>query len=72
MLNNHFGMAADLLSPGIEINSGIEANKAACNFTASVSSAYRLLTGMFTLSELNNNLPGVAHLLMYKKGLRKL
>jgi hypothetical protein len=34
-------LATDLISPRTEINSGIEANKAACNFTASTASAYR-------------------------------
>jgi hypothetical protein len=35
---------SELISPRMEINSGVEADKAALNFTASIASAYRLTT----------------------------
>jgi hypothetical protein len=41
----------NLILPGIEINSGAEADKAARAFTASIASAYRLSTSKITLSE---------------------
>jgi hypothetical protein len=65
-------LASNLISPRIEINSGAEADKAASAFTASIASAYRLSTSKFTLSELNNYLPGLDRLLKYKKRMRKL
>jgi hypothetical protein len=37
-------LASDLVSPKIQINSGVEANKAAREFAASITSAYRLST----------------------------
>jgi hypothetical protein len=37
-----------------------------------VASAYRLSTSRITISDLNKDLPGVDHLLNYKKRLRKL
>jgi hypothetical protein len=37
-------LASNLISPGHEINSGEEADKAACEFSASIVSAYRLAT----------------------------
>jgi hypothetical protein len=57
--------------PCLEINSGVEADKAACNFTGSVVSTYRLATSKVTLLDINNNL-GLDWLLKYKRGLRKL
>jgi hypothetical protein len=65
-------LASDLISPRIEINSGVEADKAARDFTASIASVYRLSTSRITISELNNDLPGLDRLLNYKKRLRKL
>jgi hypothetical protein len=62
----------DLISPRIEINSGVEADKATRDFTASVASAHRLSTSTVTLSDLNNDLPALDRFLSYKKGLRKL
>jgi hypothetical protein len=35
-------LASDLISPSVELNSGVEADKVARDFTASVASAYRL------------------------------
>jgi hypothetical protein len=49
------------------MNSGIEADKVARDFTASVGSAYRLLASKFTLSELSCRLLGLHNLLKYKK-----
>jgi hypothetical protein len=49
-------LASNLLSSRIEINVGVEDNKAARDFAASITSTYRLLTSKLTLSELNNDL----------------
>jgi hypothetical protein len=49
----------------------VEADKAARDFTASVASAYRM-NSKITLSDINNDLPGVDRFLTYKKRLRKL
>jgi hypothetical protein len=64
-------LASELNSSGIEIN-WEEAETAARNFTASISSAYRLPTSRFTLSDLNKYLPGLKSLLKHKRKLRKL
>jgi hypothetical protein len=56
------------ISPRIEINSGVEADKKACHFTAFIASAYRLSASQITLSELNNDLPGLDQLLNTKRG----
>jgi hypothetical protein len=50
----------------------VEADKAACAFTASIASAYRLSTSKITVSELNNDLSGLDRLLKYRKRMRKL
>jgi hypothetical protein len=55
----------------IEINSGVEADKAACNFTASIASAYRLATSKVTLSDTNNDIPGLDRPVKHKLSLRK-
>jgi hypothetical protein len=52
-------LASELISPRIKVNWGVEANKVACNFTASVASAYRLSTSKATLSDINSDLPGL-------------
>jgi hypothetical protein len=65
-------LASNLISPRVEINSGVEADKAVCAFTASIASAYRLSMSKTTVSELNNDLPGLDRLLKYKKRMRKL
>jgi hypothetical protein len=65
-------LASNLISPRIEINSEVEADKAACAFTASIASAYRLSTSKITWTALNSNLPGLDRLLKYKKRMRKL
>jgi hypothetical protein len=51
-------LASELISPRIQINSGVEADKAARDFTASIPSAYRLSTSKVTLSNINKDLPG--------------
>jgi hypothetical protein len=50
-------LASNLISPRVEINSGVEADKAVHAFTASIAFAYRLSTNKITLSDLNNDLP---------------
>jgi hypothetical protein len=65
-------LASELISPRIEINSGVEADKAARGFTASIASAYRLSTSKVTLLDINNDIPGLGRLLKHKRRLRKL
>jgi hypothetical protein len=65
-------LASELISRTIQINSGEEVDKAARDFTAYIASAYRLLTRKITLSDLNNELPGLESLLEHKRILRKL
>ncbi|PNF41415.1 hypothetical protein B7P43_G14387 [Cryptotermes secundus] len=65
-------LASELISPKLEINSGVEADKAARDFAASIASAYRLSTSKVTLSDINNDLPGLDRLIKYKQRLRKL
>jgi len=55
-------LASDLISPRIQINSGEEADKAAHDLTASVTSACRLSTRKLTLLDQNNNLPSLHQL----------
>jgi hypothetical protein len=56
----------------MEIKSGVEADKATRNFTASIASAYRLSTSKITLLDLNSDLPALYLLLRHKQRLRKL
>jgi hypothetical protein len=65
-------LASELISPRIKINSGIEADRAACNFTTSIASEYRLATSKVTLSGINNDTPGLDLPLKHKRRLRKL
>jgi hypothetical protein len=58
--------------PRMQINSGVEADKAARDFTAPIVSACRLQTRKVSLSDLNSDLPGLDRLLKYKQRLRKL
>jgi hypothetical protein len=60
-------LASELISPKIEIKSGVEADKAAREFSASVASAYRLSTSKITLLDLNNDLPGLDRSLRHKQ-----
>jgi hypothetical protein len=64
-------LVSDLVSPRIQINSGVEANKAEREFTASRTSAYRLTTSKVTLTDMNSDLPGLDRLLKHKQRLRK-
>jgi hypothetical protein len=66
------GLASDLVSPRIEINSGVEVDKAMRNFTPFVASAYRLSTCKVTLSDLNSDLSGLDRLLKHIQRLRRL
>jgi exonuclease III len=65
-------LPSNLISPSLEINLGVEADKTARDFTASIASAYRLATSKITLTNLNSDLPGLDRLLKYKKRMRKL
>jgi hypothetical protein len=62
-------LASDLISRRLEINTAAEADKAAREFTASIVSAYRLLTSKGKISEVNTDLPGLDK---KKQRLRKL
>jgi hypothetical protein len=57
-----YNLASELISPRKENNSGVEADKEARDFTASVASAYRLATSKVTLSDRNNDIPGLDRL----------
>jgi hypothetical protein len=59
-------LTSEVISPKIEIKSGVEADKAAREFSASTASAYRLSTSKITLLDLNNDLPGLDRLLRHK------
>jgi hypothetical protein len=65
-------LSSELISPRIQINSEEEANKVACDFIASIASAYRLLTSKITLSDINKDIPGLESLLKHKRRYRKL
>jgi hypothetical protein len=65
-------LASNLISPRIEINSGVEAYKAARAYTASIASAYRLSARKISFPDLNRDLPGLDRLLKHKKRMRKL
>jgi hypothetical protein len=65
-------LVSELISPRMEINSGVEADKESRNFTASIPSAYRLATSKVTLSDINNDMPGLDRLLKRKRRLREL
>jgi hypothetical protein len=65
-------LASDLISPRLEINMGVEADKAAHELTASIASAYRLSTSKVKISVVNTDLPGLDQLLKQKQRLRKL
>jgi hypothetical protein len=65
-------LASELVSPRIEINSGVEAYKVARVFATFIASAYGLSTSIVTLLDINNDLLGFDHLLKHKQRLRKL
>jgi hypothetical protein len=58
-------LASNLILRRVNINSGVEADKAEWAFTASVASAYRLSTSKISLSELNKDMPVLDRLLKY-------
>jgi hypothetical protein len=62
-------LTSELLSPRVEIISGVEADKVALDFTASIASAFRLSTSKVTLSDIND-IPGLDRLLKHKQRLR--
>jgi hypothetical protein len=62
----------ELTSPRIQANVGEEADKVAHNFTASISSAYRLSTSRITPPDLNKDQHGLESLLKCKQRLREL
>jgi hypothetical protein len=64
-------LVSNLISPRNEINSRVEADKAERALRANIASSYRLSTSKITLSELNNDLPGLNRLLRYYKTIRK-
>jgi hypothetical protein len=70
--NRFQNLASELISPQVKIKSGVEADKAARDFTASVASTCRLSTCKVTLSDVNNDLPGLDRLLKHMQRLRKL
>jgi hypothetical protein len=65
-------LASELISPRIEINSGVEADNAARVFTASIASTYRMANNNVPLSDINNDIPGLNRQLKHKRRLRKL
>jgi hypothetical protein len=65
-------LASNPISPRAEINSWVEADKAARAFTASIASTCRLSTNEITLSDLNNDTPALDRILRYKKKMKKL
>jgi hypothetical protein len=71
-LDQFQNFASELMSPKIESNSALEADKVARDFTAPIASAYRLSTSKITLSDIKNDLPGLDQLLKHKQWLRKL
>jgi hypothetical protein len=64
-------LASALVSPRVEINSCIEADKAARDFAASIASAYRLSTKT-TISDRNRGPSSLERLFKHKQRLRKL
>jgi hypothetical protein len=65
-------LASELISPRLEINMVVEADKAVREFTASTESAYRLSTSKVKISEVNTDFPSLDRLLKQKQRLRKL
>jgi hypothetical protein len=63
-------LASNPITPRVEINSGVETDKAERAFTASIASTYRLSTNKITLSDLNNGTPVLVPILRYKKEMK--
>jgi hypothetical protein len=64
--------ASELISSRIEINSGVETDTVSRDFIASIASVNRLVTGKFTRSNINNDIPRLDLLLKQKQRIRKL
>jgi hypothetical protein len=62
-----WSLVSDLIPPRIRIDAIEEAEEVACTFTVSTALAYMLSTSKLTLSEINNEPPGVDHLLQLRK-----
>jgi hypothetical protein len=62
----------DRFHPESKLTRGVEADKVARYFTASVTSAYKLATSKVTLPDENNDFPGLDRVLKHKRRLRKL
>jgi hypothetical protein len=66
---SRFQSLASELLPKSKINSGVEADKAARDFTASIASAYKLSISKVTLLGINNDLHALERLLKDKQRL---
>jgi hypothetical protein len=64
-------LASALVSPRVEINLCIEADKAARDLAAFTASAYRLSTKTTTISDFNRGSSSLEILLKHKQRLRK-
>jgi hypothetical protein len=64
-------LASEFISSRIQINFREDDDKAACHFTASVTSAYNLSTSKLN-KDLNKDLPGLESLLKHERRLKKL
>jgi hypothetical protein len=65
-------LASELISLRIHIHTTEEAEEAASTFAAFTASAFMMSTRKPTLSDLNNELPGIDHLQQLRQRLRKL
>jgi hypothetical protein len=65
-------LASELIRPRIEINSEVEADKVGRDSTASIASAYKLATSKVTVSDINNDIPGLDRILNYKPRQKKI
>lgn len=65
-------LASYVVPPKNQINSGIEADKAMHDFTASIDPVCRLSTSKITVSDLNKEVRGLDNLLKHKQSFRKL
>jgi hypothetical protein len=63
-------LAYDFISRRIQINTGVEDDKAARDFIASIALADRLSTSKVKLSDLNSDPPGLGRLLKHKQRLK--
>jgi ribosomal protein L20 len=70
--NRFQSLASELTSPKIEIDLGVEVDKAVRDFTAFSALVYTVANSKVTLSVINNYIPGLDGLLKHKRRLRKL